>query len=504
MKLAVRLAIVVIAVTGCAPRVRPADRPPLAERLSSIDRLLEAGCYDCLIEALTQARQLAASSSDAQTTSRVRDAVGLLAIRERDLGLVDQHYLDQARDAFAGRDDAFIVDVIATLPRRYAGAGRAADEAWIDALRVVSRNRDTWRARVAVIAGPSLLAAATAISFDCVHAAGRSGPDVDRLLEANGPWKDTPLLRFTSATCVSFEADPVARLLEADPRFVEINYFLGIAATLRGNLDEADRRFKAAFDWHHDWPAATIAVANLAMTAEDFDRAVDFYGRTLALVPGNPDAMLGRVRALSFGGKYTEAIAAADPLLANRKWYVGDALYWRAWNEAQIDRNDAAWDDVHEAAKLVVNADVPKLTGLLAVRRRDFTTARTEFEAAHGRNPTDCETTALLGGTGLELRQWQPAMPILADAVTCLDAHDRDLRAEIERLRAAGGRDRIIAHREQSIEAARQQRAQAYFNLAVAAFNLGDREHAREYAERVQNDEHFGERARQLIERVRR
>lgn len=363
-------AAIVIAASACTPRVRPARAPSIAERLAAVAALLRAGCYDCLVTALGEARRLATISRLPEVQARVRDAAGLLAMRERVLGLVDQHYLDQARDAFAGRDDRWLVDVIATLPRRYAGAGRAADDEWIESFKAAARNRETWHAQLSALEGADPLAAATAISFECAHNANRTGPELAPILDRSGGWKDSPLLRFTAALCVSFEPAPLAELADADPRFAEVGYFLGVAATLKGDLEEADRRFGAAFAWRQDWPAAAIAVANLAMTSEDFDRAVDFYDRTLTLLPGSPDAMLGRVRALTFAGKYAEAIATADDLLSTRRWYVGDALYWRAWNEMQLDRDEAAWTDVHEAARLVVNAEVPKLTGLLAVRRR--------------------------------------------------------------------------------------------------------------------------------------
>jgi tetratricopeptide (TPR) repeat protein len=241
-------------------------------------------------------------------------------------------------------------------------------------------------------------------------------------------------------------------LLTADPRFVEINYFLGQSAA-RTDLDEADRRLQLAISWRTEWPAALFAAGDVAELAEDFDRAVNFYQRTLAIVPRNSDAQLGHLRALSYAGRSDAALAAADLLLASGRWHTGEALYWKAWNEAQLARNDAAWSDVHEASRLLMNADVAKLTGILAIRRGELRVANDELQKAHARDAADCDTDVLLGGVLLELREWKSAAPALVDAVTCLDAHDEELRRQIAELRSAAGRERSVARREQQIDA---------------------------------------------------
>jgi tetratricopeptide (TPR) repeat protein len=245
----------------------------------------------------------------------------------------------------------------------------------------------------------------------------------------------------------------------------------------------------------------TFALANVAMTAEVFDRAVAFYDRTRLLTGGNPDAELGYVRALSYARRHAEAIEAANRLLAG-SWNRGDAYYWRAWNETQLNQDDRAWDDIAEAAKVLFNADVPKLTGILAIRRGELPRARDQFQQAAARSRDDCEIPSLLGGTHLELESWRSATAALTEAVACLDRRDESLRAEIALLRAAGGRERIVLRREHEIAANERVRVQAWFNLAVAAFEMGDVPAARMYAGRVANDERFGDRARALLQRL--
>ena len=137
-----RLAIVLglaLAVGGCG-----AGKPPLATqptqpidvspRLAEADALLEAGCFDCLRDALSRyqaIRALAGASPpgiDQATAGAVR-AAGLLAIRQRELGMVDDGYLSIARDLSAQRSCepdacqpvAQVLEIIDLLPTRSAG-----------------------------------------------------------------------------------------------------------------------------------------------------------------------------------------------------------------------------------------------------------------------------------------------------------------------------------------------------------------------------------------------
>src|SRR5439155_6223716 len=152
-------------------------------------------------------------------------------------------------------------------------------------------------------------------AFNCTYG-GPTNDAVAGFFDAVPAWRETPLVQFRGATCGAIRTPALQALLDADPRFVEITYFLGLQAILRGSLDEADTFFQRAYAWRPRWPAVTYSLANLSMTVEDFERAAQFYDRTLELVPDHADAMLGKIRALTYLGRYPDALAAADALLA--------------------------------------------------------------------------------------------------------------------------------------------------------------------------------------------
>ena len=271
-------------------------------------------------------------------------------------------------------------------------------------------------------------------------------------------------------------------------------------------LDEADRFFDEAYQWRQEWPALTQSIGNVAMTAEEYARAITYYSHTLEVEPKAVDALLGKVRALTFMGRSEEAIATADQLL-QQNWFVGDARYWRAYNLTELRRDDEAWSDVETAAKLVVNAEVPKLAGLIAYRRSQPEVARDRFALALSRNPNDCETHFYHGIVLADLRAWERAADGLVKASACLQALEERYLREIDEIRNStdppARKEMKVTRREQYIAKGRRQIAMAFYNVAVSSYNLQRKADAREYAEKVAADEQFGRLAKEILSRLK-
>jgi tetratricopeptide (TPR) repeat protein len=249
-----------------------------------------------------------------------------------------------------------------------------------------------------------------------------------------------------------------------------------------------------------------MSLAGDYLALEEFDSAVDFFDRTLTVVPSYADALLGKVRALTYGGRYQESLSVVDQLLAGR-WLVGDARYYRALNEAQLGRNEEAWSDIELAARLLVNAEVPKLAGIIAYRLKQIDVSRAKFDESRQRNPYDCETGYYLGLVLDEQSIWGRAADVLVETDRCLQNAERSLESEIASVRISNQlperRERQIARRERQIAAGRRMLATSWFNIAVAYYNLSRKDDARPYAERLAEDDQLGERARDLLTRLR-
>jgi tetratricopeptide (TPR) repeat protein len=500
---------------ACAPKtVAPAILPPAtpAQRLASADALVRAGCYDCLLDAYGEYDLLRQFpyAKDAATLGAIR-AAGLIARRQRELGLIEEGFVDRARSLATSLTSVppwlpVVLDVVDALPAGGGGVTRTpTSDLDLDRQRRLRVNFDIWSARLREAASTDELAAYMWLSFACSQTQTRD-LTVDQLFEPVAALSDAPLIELKRATCRRLDATRLADLATANPRFKEAAYWLGLIDVGNRKLDAADKHFADAYAWRQQWPTATESIANVAMTSEEFQRSLAFYDRTLELEPNAVDALLGRIRALTYLGRQEDAIATADRLIALR-WFVGDARYWRALNESELERNDEAWLDVEAAAKLLINADVPKLAGLIAYRRHELDVSRDRFTLAHTRNANDCETFFYLGIVQAELRDWPAAADILIGAAQCLQENDNNYLKEIDTIEASdeppARKAAKIARRRQYIEKGRRQMATAWFDTAVACYNLARKSEAQQYAEKVVDDQQFGERAKEILSRLR-
>jgi tetratricopeptide (TPR) repeat protein len=520
MRISWRIAglLLLLTMSACAkPAVAPvpsAPPPPTpAQRLASAEALVREGCLDCLIDAFGQYELLRAMPSAAGigTAGAVRSAA-LIALRQRELGMTEEGYSQRARSLLLGSPDQpawlrTVLDMVDVLPA--GGVTRTpTSDLDLDRSRALRLNHDAWRDTLRGLAPASEFNAYVWLSFACANEAR----DVtrDTIFAPTAAFKDVPLIAYRRATCRSLGPETMPELIARNPRFIETKYYLGsydvsLLVTGQDKLDEADHLFDEAYAWRPEWPALTQSIANIAMTVEEFERAALFYDRTLTLEPLAVDALLGKTRALTYLGKAVDAIATADRLIAAR-WYVGDARYWRALNENELERYDDAWIDVELADKLLVNADVPKLAGIIAYRRRELDVSRGKFELANKRNPRDCETAYYLGVVLAEQRDWTRTAQVLLGACDCLQVAEQAYTDEIAKVRASNDpperQAKKIARREQYIAKGRRYLATSWFDVAVAYFNLSKPAEARQYAEKVVEDEQFGDRAKEILARL--
>ena len=158
-------------------------------RLAEADALVQAGCFDCLRDALSRyqaIRALAgapAAGIDQATAGAVR-AAGLLAIRQRELGMVDDGYVNIAKDLLAQRSCGAeacqavsqVLEIIDLLPTRSAGIIMRVpgSDAEVERLQQYVRNRPAWLARLRDAAGEDALTAYAWLAFICGTSEGVS------------------------------------------------------------------------------------------------------------------------------------------------------------------------------------------------------------------------------------------------------------------------------------------------------------------------------------------
>src|SRR5262245_6924883 len=265
------------ALSACGPKHRLAPgplRPTQESRIATADRLVREGCLDCLLDAFNQYDELSSSRvvSESARKGAIETAM-LIAMRERELGLLDAPFLNRGRE-LAHSSGSFepiygqLLDIVESLTARWTvGRGSASDVPSLAAIQKAYRNRVAWLALLEGRAGQDALSAYLWLAFNCtVPANGIKADDVLHWMSAAGAWADSALLKYRAATCGSYDRPVLEALLVDNPRFVELDYFLSFTATgatLTGNLDDAAALLQKAYEWRPRWPAVTLQIASV-------------------------------------------------------------------------------------------------------------------------------------------------------------------------------------------------------------------------------------------------
>jgi tetratricopeptide (TPR) repeat protein len=499
-------------VGACGPPHPKAPAPELVRRLDDADALVRAGCLDCLLSAFREydALEVTPGLETRAATGAFRAAV-LIGVRERELGLPDDGYLQQAGSLIpsgVSTDTAALqtaLEAADAIPTRAVGGSGPQDDEQLARSQRGRQNFGGWLTALHPQISTDPVVAYIWLSLNCEY----NTPSRERAAQWKGEltmWEGVPLLDFRKATCRGIDAAALDALFAADARFAELHYYFSLDRTLHGQLRAAAEELRQAYAWRSRWPAVTIALANQALAAEDYEVAARYYDETLAILSSDPQALLGKLRALTYIGRYVDAIAAADRLISLQRWNLADARYWRAYDLMQLNRLEEAWNEVRRAEALLVSADVSKLAGMIAYRQRRLEIARMKFAEAHERDDSDCEASFYLGATLAELSQWAPAQEILVQTGACLDAAEARLNAEIDTIRGSSDppdrKQSLIQRRTRQIETGRRMRISSWYNLAFAAYNLGELDAAREYAEKVVDDPQFGAGIQKLLAKM--
>lgn len=497
-----------VVAAHCASNARPALQPQ--PDVAPADALVESGCYRCLQEAYgIYERAMSSPVPPPGIREKVFATSVLLAMREKELGLDAARWMERAA-GLATADEMRYLDVVSRLP--WTNAGSAVD--FDPPRRLLPSALPEWLSEPPS-ATHQLLEQYVLAALRCTFGGGTLAADVDARLDLS-----RPLIRYRTALCGLAGRQPLQALVATDPRFVEALFFIGryeLAASVRPAgiaPDPADhplvRALPALLSAHEGLPEApivTIVLANLMRSRTELPRALALYDEALALRPTQRDALLGRVITLTYLERAEEAIAAAGRLIELGSPHVGSGFYWRAWNQYQQGRLEAAAADIARAKGLLINDDVMTLSGMVAYDQKRAADARADFDDAVRMNPEKCIARWYLGLLNLDEEAWLPAVSSFGSAGGCYQRAADTLRSEIARLPAdlpADVRAQQLTTFDRNISASLRQAGRSFFNAAQASLRVGDTAAAAAHAHAAAGYEEMKERAEVLIETLER
>jgi tetratricopeptide (TPR) repeat protein len=457
-------------LVGCSA-ARPAVNVPAPPAVSpaeirAADALVDEGCYRCLLEAFQVYER-------AVLPDQMFSTAVLLAFREKELGLPATGWIDRARP-LATPETAAYLDIASAVPwiaavsaPDFEPPARPAQNAlqdWLEWLR----------------ASPSALNRYAELAIVCMrqNSAPPDAFDADR-----------PLLQYRVGLCGPSQRPGLDSAFAASPRFAETGYFLARYEMTNSGFAGAQvtRALPLLLAAHEAIPESpTIAVTLAAVWSgrKEYGRALALYDQVLSTLPAQRDALLGRATVLTYLGRPDEAIAAATAMIDLGTWYLGDAYYWRGWNQYSTGKVDAAAADVVEARKYRAGSDLLTLSGMIAYDQQRREDARTDFDRALRDNPANCPARWYLGLIEVDERDWPAGLQEFAEAVRCYEFAVGAIEAEVDApdlspealAQQQADRARRLADNQRQI-------ARSALNAALLAMQVNDRDTAVRFAQ---------------------
>jgi tetratricopeptide (TPR) repeat protein len=445
---AFRSLILVAFVAGCATNRPSAVATPSSSPVrEDFAGLIRHGCYHCLEQALAEAEGRGAAA-------QAFEAAALLVLRSKELGLPTEPWLGRARTlAAADVSLAPYLRMVEAIPPHPMSDDR---DALFD-VRARTQARTSlaaWRESLHSGSASSVFRMYLDVALVCGFGTLKQNDE-----SFTGPLDAdvrAPIYQYRVGICDSSHAERLKTLRAADAAFVDADFALGryaIDDPISPDHEEALRRLQSARSAFPRSPAIAVTLGNVYRGWEEWSDALAAYDAALTGSPRHPEALIGRVISLSHLMRPHEAIDTASHVIDAGQWYLGEAYYWRGWNQLRLEQHDLARGDADRAKTLMSNAAVFVLSGVIEWRLRRLETAEQEFQSAIAIDFGECEAALDLGVVRDERRKPAEALAAFHQARQCYDLSIALRREAIAKVQAGPGTETSKAR-----DAARHQR----------------------------------------------
>jgi len=507
------LGFVLVFLPSCAVREKTPALGPAglegARQVSFAHDLSRRGSYVALKQAVNLYMELYARPEFRKDVARsLTEAALLLSVREKELGMSNTSYLDTALRVI--RENRML---IALAP--YA---EIAGVYWVQGKGVMADvdERFPWKEAEEKLKGMGAelrekakedeFSAYMYAALRCFLASPSEALEGPGELAARFP--DSLLLAYKNATCPSEDEERLKGLLAREPDFYEAAYHLGLFSLSRGNLLEAEGYFLKTHEGIPESAQVTILLATIAFAMDEVERSLEFYNKTLDIVPNYRDALLGKAICLSTLGRPEEAIAVCEKLIALGYWLLGESHYWLAWNKHELKDEAAAEANIEQAkGRLPTSTKVFTLSGLIAAEREDLAKAEKDFREAIVHNAANSQALFNLGALYAREENWTDSGLHFEKAAFAFENEGRTLQAKITEALysslAPERKERYLARRKSQLEKALLSRATGFYNAAAGYFNAGQKYKALEMATRAAEHPAFKQKAEDLASGIK-
>lgn len=448
-----------------------------------------------------------------KTAERFIQTALLLALREKELGIVSTPTLKPALDLIAQfpqlKTYSQYLDIVARIPVKTKGITGASVSQDKDIDEFLDWTRNNVAPINAHLLEKSTSSAFYAYLYISFHSAfGYSLSEKDNLARFTELYPNSILIKFRVAIEATPDPERLNELIQSDPEFYEACLFLGDDELKRGKVLSAEQEYLSTYEHIPLSTTALISLANVYFHTEEFETCLDFNDRALHLAPKYRDAILGKAMSLGYLGRCEEAIKELNQLLNLGNYYIGETHYWLAWNQNELGLLTEAHDNVEQAkTKLIGHYEVSSLAGVIAYNQERFNQAEKEFNESLKLNPQDCESYYYLGNIYGQRQDWQNSGLYFERAANCDAQTEAALRGLIKEIEASimsqARKDKLVRKKKTQLVQTRLTKATALYNGAAGYFNAKAMEKALELAERAAAHPSFREKAQELINSIK-
>jgi tetratricopeptide (TPR) repeat protein len=496
----------------CAPgkKVRvEAPGPELEQKVAAADFLRERGCYITLKEAYAAYSELFEQASlRREVLPKLAVTAILLAVREKELGMASNTYIDKALELTREYPSltGFVpyVEIAGVFWVQGKGIMRDIDERfpWHETEDKLKRMDDELREK----AKADEFFAYMYTFLKCAYA----NPYQERgeFAELLSIFPGSLLLKYKQAICPRENADLLQGLLAEEPRFYEAEYFLGNLSLQQGLLLEAENHYLKAFEGIPESPQITISLGAIYLATEELERSLEYYEKTLALAPEYRDALLGKGICLSYLGKPEAAIDVMQKIIGLGHWLIGEAYYWLAWNEHELNKLETAAADIEQSkTRLPTSTEVFTLSGIIAFELGDLAKAERDFKEALQYSASNSEALFNLGSLYAKKENWKDSGFYFEKAGFSFEFQEKALREKMRQIEQSTmspeRKERLLRKKTLQLGRTSLTKATAFYNAAAGYVNSGQKYKGLEMATRAAEHPSFKAKAEELASGIK-
>jgi tetratricopeptide (TPR) repeat protein len=494
-------------LASCAAKERativPSD-PEAGKKILEADILSRKGSYVAFKQAVQMYEGLYAQPVYRKEVARKLAVTALLlAVREKELGISNKSYMDTALQVIKENRSLSSLTPYAEIAGLFwvQGKGVMTD---IDERFPWKPTEEKLKAIDAELKAKAKVDEFSAYMYATMRCfLAEPSEKIEDPEQMAALFPDSLLLTYLAATCPKEDEELLSLLLAHEPTFYEADYHKGMLSLSRGNLLQAEDRFLNMHEGIPESAQATLLLASIAFALEEVERSLEFYEKTLAILPDYRDALLGKAICLSALGKPEEAISVCEKIIALGHWLLGESYYWMAWNQHELKDYAAAEASIEQSkGRLPTSAEVFTLAGLIAMDREDLARAEKEFQEALKHAPSSSDVLYNLGGIHARKEDWSNSGLYFEKAGFAFENEGEALKQKIREVEkstlAPRRKESLINKRRVRLERTLLSRATAFYNAAAGYFNADQKYKALEMATRSAEHAAFKQKADEL------